>query len=171
MVNEEFDIHIKDNFLEKNIYQEIYKKIPFYTYSENVYRYTSSEGIRDKNHLFYGAVVEEDISNYIRKKCEKLYNKKFKEKHTSYTMVARTTPMVHRDIGEKTTHQIIIYIRGNERLNKGTGFYSNGELNTHVGFKQNRAIFWESSVFHSPLTWNDNQKGARFSIIAQYKEI
>ena len=170
MLNEGFDIHIKDNFLEKEIYKSIYEKIPFYIYSEN-FKYAVPDGVDDKTHLFHGAIVEENVANYIRKKCEKLYRKKFKEGYTAYTMVSRSTPMVHCDKGKDCTHQIIIYVRGDEKLNKGTGFYSDNELNTHVGFKQNRAIFWESSVFHSPLTWNDDNKKARFSIIAQYKEI
>ena len=176
---EEFDIHIKDNFLDKEIYKLIYDKIPFYAYSGN-YGYHNIEGslIKEQNdnpeHLFYGATVEKNISNYVREKCEKLYNKKFKENYTAYTMVTRTTPMVHCDKGKNTSHQIIIYIRGDEGLNRGTGFYVKNnnihELNTHIGFKENRAIFWESSVYHSPLIWSDDNKNKRFSIIAQYKE-
>ena len=177
---EEFDIHIKDNFLDKEIYKSIYDKIPFYTYSGN-YGYHNIEGslIKEQNnnpeHLFYGATVEENISNYVREKCEKLYNKKFKENYTAYTMVARTTPMVHTDKRTNCTHQIIVYIRGDESLHRGTGFYVNNngnyELNTHVGFKQNRGVFWESSAYHSPLIWSDNNQSKRFSIIAQYVEI
>ena len=157
----EFDIAVKNNFIEHELYQLIYNKIPFYVYGEK-FKYIL-EGKTDPEHLFYGAIVEKNISDYIRKKCEKLYNKKFKENYTAYTMVTRTTPMVHRDI------------RGDESLHRGTGFYVNNsnnnfELNTHIGFKQNRAIFWESSHYHSPLIWNDDNKSKRFSIIAQYKE-
>ena len=143
-MEEGFDIHIKDNFLDKEMYKLIYDKISFYVYSGN-YGYHNTDGnlIKKQNsnpeHLFYGATVEKDISNYIREKCEKLYNKKFKENYSAYTMVTRTTPMVHCDKGEKTSHQI-------------------------------RAVFWESSVYHSPLIWSDDNKNKRFSIIAQYKE-
>ncbi len=170
-MNQGFDINIKDNFLEEKLYKSIYDKIPFYTYSQD-YKY--EEG--DTNaHLFYGAPVEKNISDYLREKCQKLYNKKFKENYSAYTMVARTTPMVHADIGPNCTHQIIVYVRGDESLHRGTGFYVDNkgyrELNTHIGFKQNRGIFWESSAFHSPLIWSDDNKSKRFSIIAQYKEI
>lgn len=179
-MKEGFDIHIKDNFLDEELYKLIYDKIPFYIYGGN-YGYHNVEGklIQEQNskpeHLFYGAKVEENISNHIKEKCEKLYGKKFKENYSAYTMVTRTTPMVHCDKGKNTSHQIIIYIRGDEGLNRGTGFYVKNndvhELNTHIGFKENRAIFWESSVYHSPLIWSDDNKSKRFSIIAQYKEI
>jgi hypothetical protein len=49
---EEFDIHIKDNFLDKEIYKSIYDKIPFYTYSGN-YGYHNIEGtlIKEQNFM------------------------------------------------------------------------------------------------------------------------
>ena len=174
-MKEGFDINIKDNFLDKKLYESIYNKITSYIYNQD-YNYTTEIKLKNKTHLFYGTTVEKEISEHIRKKCEKLYNKKLKECYSAYTMVARTTPMVHCDKGENTSHQIIIYIRGDESLHRGTGFYvekdkGNYELNTHIGFKQNRAIFWESSAFHSPLIWSDENKSKRFSFLAQYKEI
>jgi len=122
--------------------------------------------------------AEKHIADHIRKKCSELYNKKFKERYCAYTMVARTTPMVHKDLDDYTSHQILLYIRGDESLHRGTGFYVKNkntkdtyELNTHIGFKENRAIFWESSSYHSPLMWDDKNQSKRFSILAQYKEI
>ena len=44
------------------------------------------------------------------------------------------------------------------------------QLNTHVGFVENRAIFWDSRAWHSPLNFAANDKSKRFSILAQYKE-
>ena len=174
-MKEGFDINIKDHFIEQELYESIYNKISFQMYSENFhYKFENEpDGVQ---HLFYGAEVEKDVSDYIRKKCEKLYRIKLKENYCAYTMVARTTPMVHCDKADNCTHQVIIYIRGDESLHRGTGFYltdanDNFELNTHIGFRQNRAIFWESSVYHSPLIWSDNNKSKRFSFIAQYKEI
>ena len=170
----EFDISIKDNFIEPDIFKSIYEKIPLYHYSGDLHRYAADVGKRE-HHLFFSKDVEPEIADYIRKKCEKLYNKNFKENYCTYTMVQRSKPMVHCDAGEFTTHQIIVYIRGDVGLHRGTGFYieknNKYELNTHIGFNENRAIFWYSPVFHSPLLWNDENKSKRFSIIAQYKEI
>jgi hypothetical protein len=165
-----FDITIKDNFIEQKLYKSIYDKIPFYIYNEDYFSKLENKS----DYLFRGKKTEKNIADYLRKKCEKLYNKKFKEYYTGYTMVARNTQFVHTDKSEDCTHQLLVYIRGDESLHRGTGFYveknGNHELNTHIGFKQNRAIFWESSTHHSPLIWSDDNKSVRFSIVAQYKE-
>ena len=74
-MKEGFDIYIKDNFLDEELYKLIYDKIPFYIYGGN-YGYHNIEGklIQEQNnkpeHLFYGAKVEENISNHIKEKCE-----------------------------------------------------------------------------------------------------
>ena len=40
-------------------------------------------------------------------------------------------------------------------------------LNTHIGFKENRAIFFKSGTTHSPLTWQEDSS-KRYSIICQF---
>ena len=52
-------------------------------------------------------------------------------------------------------------MHGEESTNNGTGFYhevspGNLELSMHIGFKHNRAIFFSSDVYHSPLQWAGN---------------
>ena len=81
---------------------------------------------------------------------------------STYTMAgAIDRPRPHRDIGIGATHQCLIYMHGEESTNNGTGFYheknlGEHELSIHVGFKCNRAIFFTSDVFHSPLQWSGN---------------
>jgi len=83
-MEEGFDIHIKDNFLDKEMYKLIYDKISFYVYSGN-YGYHNTDGnlIKKQNsnpeHLFYGATVEKDISNYIRKSVKNYIIKNLKK--------------------------------------------------------------------------------------------
>ena len=47
-------------------------------------------------------------------------------------------------------------------LNSGTGFYEkqNDEyvLNRHIGFKENRAIIFDSKIFHASLQFNEGCK-------------
>ena len=49
---------------------------------------------------------------------------------------------------------------GDKLINNGTGFYEklNDEyqLHTHIGFKENRAIFFDSTKWHSPLQFAGN---------------
>tara|TARA_R100001086_G_C11671430_1_gene213029 strand:- start:18 stop:527 length:510 start_codon:yes stop_codon:yes gene_type:complete len=167
---EKFDIRIKDDFLEESKFKVLYDKVPFYNYQ------AGGNYIKNVNHIWYSIEAPEDVTKYLKEECEKQFNIKLKTYFCNFTMLATVTPVVHCDYGkEKCTHQVIVYLRGNEDLHKGTGFYisknNNYELNTHVGFKQNRAIFWNSEIYHSPLNWSADDKSKRFSLIAQYKEI
>ena len=167
---EKFDIRIKDDFLEESKFKVLYDKVPFYNYQ------AGGNYIKNVNHIWYSIEAPEDVTKYLKEECEKQFNIKLKINFCSFTMLATVTPVVHCDYDEeKCTHQVIVYLKGNEDLNKGTGFYTskdgNNELNTHIGFKQNRAIFWNSEIWHSPLNWSATDKSKRFSLIAQYKEI
>jgi len=74
-----------------------------------------------------------------------------------YTMVGATDkPRPHVDLNKGCTHQCLIYMHGPKSINNGTGFYKDGKLDMHVGFKPNRAIFFTSDVYHTPLQWNGN---------------
>ena len=68
--------------------------------------------------------------------------------------------------------QMILYVDGDAEINKGTGFYVPGkdgvELNTHVGFYKNRAVFFKSGTWHSPLVFASDNPKPRISIIAQF---
>tara|TARA_Y100000758_G_scaffold288404_1_gene240444 strand:- start:409 stop:927 length:519 start_codon:yes stop_codon:yes gene_type:complete len=170
-MEENFNINIVDNFLDKNTFTELYNKIPYKMYE------ASTNYLKDSEipHVWYSAQIEPQVAQYVEERCEKAFNKKLDLNFCSYTMLATVDPVVHCDYDEeKTSHQVIVYIRGNTDLHKGTGFYvkhnDKHELNTHIGFKENRAIFWDSHTYHSPLNFSANDKSKRFSIIAQYKE-
>jgi len=72
---------------------------------------------------------------------------------------------------------ILIMIYGPTAVTNGTVFYhgdtSNYELDTHVGFRPNRAIMFPSDKIHSPHAIND-QKILRYTcslFIEDYKEL
>ena len=52
-------------------------------------------------------------------------------------------------------------------INNGTGFYEKEKegltLHTHIGFKENRAIFFDSTIYHSPLLFAGNS-GPRYAM-------
>lgn len=160
-----FDIIIKDNFLDKDFYKKIHKKIDRYTY------FPRRNVIENVDHIWYSRDAEREISEIVKNKCEKILHKKLKIRFCSYTMLATAEPRVHCDFNPECDYQIIIYIKGNVNLHKGTGFYLNRELNTHVGFNENRAIIWHANTWHSPLNWASDDKSKRYSIICQFKEV
>jgi|TARA_R100000084_G_C4553522_1_gene101188 hypothetical protein len=164
-MKEGFDIIIKDNFFEIEKLTRLQKILPHLNYSAN---YNS---IQNYGHLWFSAPADEEIQEYLKKRCEKILNKKFNVKFCTYTMLATVEPLAHCDLDEGCDYQIIVYLKGNTKLNKGTGFYLNGDLNTHVGFNENRAIIWHANTWHTPLNWASDDKSKRFSIIMQMKEI
>ena len=164
-MKEGFYIIIKDNFFNENILKRLQNTLPTLSYSA---QYNAIENL---NHIWFSCPADEDITDITKDKCEKICNKKFKIRFCSYTMLATVEPIVHRDLGKETDHQIIIYIKGNTDLHKGTRFYLNNELNTHIGFNENRAVFWHSNTMHSPLNWAADDQSKRYSIICQMKEI
>ena len=171
-MEETFDILIRDYFIEEKKYEEIYNTIPFNTWQEGYLQ------IKEIGHLWYSAAPPQAIKDYLKEKCEKWTGKKLQERWCAYTLVSRATPIVHCDYNPKEgcDCQVLLYIRGNESLNRGTGFYTTDEkgehnLNTHIGFRENRAIFFDARVYHSPLIWLANDKSPRYSLAAQYKEI
>ena len=57
--------------------------------------------------------------------------------------------MPHRDDED---YNFILYLKGKELIYNGTGFYYKKELNTYLGFVENRAIFFEGkNVLHTDL--------------------
>ena len=61
-----FDIRIKDNFLEKKIFNNVHSKISYYSYSgTNNYQKRADNGIE---HIWFSADTEIEIKDYVPKK-------------------------------------------------------------------------------------------------------
>ena len=94
---------------------------------------------------------------------------------TIYTMVGpapghSADPHTDKDEG-RIHYQCLIYIMGDERITNGTGFFTTKKigdkventLSNHIGFKPNRAIFFDSDIKHTPLHWS-GESSFRYSI-------
>jgi|TARA_R110002020_G_scaffold46611_2_gene132565 hypothetical protein len=69
-------------------------------------------------------------------------------------------PIPHTDgqhiggIHQPAPYNILFYLKGEKLLNNGTGFYVNGELSAHVGFVENRALFFKGGdIYHTNLQY------------------
>ena len=168
-----FEINIKDNFFKKNLFEKIKNNLNNLKWealgnflNENSY----------KKHPWFTSPLEDDeIKNAIKENVSKYFRKKIISFNLiNYSMVTKIKePLPHNDFKENQNYQILIYLKGTPKLTNGTGFYVKENdnqyiLNTHVGFFENRAIFFKTNVFHSPLTWDENSS-ARFSIICFLK--
>jgi len=166
-----FDIRIIDNFLDKDMHKKLKLLLPTLPYKclDNILAGAPS------SHVWFSHPTHPDIAELIKDKIEKIYNEKFEIALSSYTMLATTTPLPHSD-KSSCDYQAIVYIKGNNNLHKGTGFYvlneeiGEYELNTHIGFKENRVVIWESDAWHTPMNWASEEQSKRFSIIFQLKK-
>jgi hypothetical protein len=150
-------IFVQENFFDKQIYEDIVNQMINTEYDPPSvdYRKALEGSFWHKHELPQGCELQTEIKKLIKN----YFNHEVKEfvSPTLYTMVgASDKPRPHVDEAGKPEFQCIIYMHGPESINNGTGFYSENELNIHVGFKPNRAIFFSSDVYHTPLQWNGN---------------
>ena len=86
-----------------------------------------------------------------------------------YTIVSPQKQFApHVDKQNKGDYQVLIYLIGDEKVNNGTGFYKpdkegNLNLNTHIGFRENRAILFTKDNYHNNLLWAGDSS-MRYSI-------
>lgn len=165
-----FDIVIKDNFLNEKLFQDIHDKIHSYVFTPKL------SMLSNNKHPWFSCSTEENVQKYLKDKCEKILRKKLEINFCFYTMLATVEPLPHCDFSEDCDYQVIVYIKGNVDLHKGTGFYTKNKkdnlinLNTHVGFNENRAIIWHANTWHSPMNWAAEDQSKRYSIICQFKK-
>ena len=167
----EFDIRIKDNFLN----QEDFNKIK--SYSKNIH--WQPMGVcydpTTPTHVWFTDNAPKEITDIMEKEVSKFFKIKILNiKLNQFSLVSKSKKVeAHTDISEITNFQTILYIDGDETVHSGTGFYikkskNNFELNTHIGFRPNRIVSWTSNVWHAPLSFTDTFK-PRTSLITQYK--
>lgn len=102
---------------------------------------------------------DSDLAKEIILNIEKYFDYKPKKitalQHTLTCNVPTFHP--HVDRSHEVIRQIIIYIRGKEKENTGTGFFEDKYLLQDeykpidiIGFEENKAIFWNSKMVHAP---------------------
>jgi len=67
-------------------------------------------------------------------------------------------PKVHIDNDKGNIANFLLFVKGEPLLNNGTGFFIDGKLSSHVGFVENRALFFNGrKIWHSDLqTFGDS---------------
>jgi hypothetical protein len=164
-----FEISIKDNFFKKNLFKKILSNLNNLNWSGNL------NILNSKKHPWFASPLKDPkIEKYIIKEIKKLFNKEIISFYLiNYTLVTKVqNALPHHDLQKNVNYQLLIYLKGDPLIHNGTGFYIKKEnnfiLNTHIGFNENRAIFFKAGLTHSPLTWAENSS-KRFSIICFLK--
>ena len=79
-------------------------------------------------------------------------------------------PLFHTDHDKGNVANFLLFVKGDPLLNNGTGFTHNNQLSSHIGFVENRALFFNGmKIPHSDLqSFGDSSK--RFTLNIFYKD-
>jgi len=155
MINKIKDLLIvKDNFFKKDVYNEILKDI-------SKLKFNNRSTNRDPDNVYQKIYfnVPLNVDHFAVQEVSRLLNNYgftlngFEHNYFLSTKHEEATP--HDD---NCYLNCLVYLKGNEIINSGTGFYDKKEeeyvLNRHIGFKENRALIFDSKIFHASLQFN-----------------
>tara|TARA_R100001015_G_C4626572_1_gene185622 strand:- start:796 stop:1326 length:531 start_codon:yes stop_codon:yes gene_type:complete len=160
------NIFIQDNFFDKDFFTKLQREVVLqdftsrYLHIKKTRPNTSSDNPYQR---FYHNVPLSSKSKVVLevKKNIKKYFKTTVKLHEGmsfyFLSFPNTPPNPHYDPG---LFNCLIYLVGDNLVNNGTGFYEKVNddlvLHTHIGFKENRAIFFDSHIYHSALQFAGN---------------
>ena len=150
-------IFIQDNFFDHNVLKEIQQKMltsEFKSrYQDTLHDDQQNNNLYQRNYHHIALPDESDVSLEVKKNIKKHFNVTVIGMKSNYFLSFPNTPAIPHD--DNGLYNCLIYLLGDTKINNGTGFYEQEDdkfsLHTHIGFKENRAIFFTSSIWHSPL--------------------
>jgi hypothetical protein len=79
-------------------------------------------------------------------------------------------PLFHVDDDKGSVANFLLFVKGEPLFNNGTGFMHNNQLSSHIGFVENRALFFNGAkILHSDLqSFGDSSN--RYTLNIFYKE-
>ena len=79
-------------------------------------------------------------------------------------------PLFHTDDDKDNVANFLLFVKGEPLLNNGTGFMYNNQLSSHIGFVENRALFFNGSkIWHSDLL-SFGESSSRYTLNIFYGE-
>tara|TARA_R110000803_G_scaffold206792_1_gene274276 strand:+ start:53 stop:574 length:522 start_codon:yes stop_codon:yes gene_type:complete len=171
-MNTALNLQIKDNFFSKKEYDILVNNLDKVLYSPNV---NEEVGLYSQSHHFNPTNENKWIFSKIK---NNFFPNNNKLKIISAEFSLRDNKNLispHKDSfpnnGEnKSNYNCLIYLKGRELIYNGTGFYTNGNLNTYIGFVENRGIFFKGSdVYHTCLQ-GLGESSARYCLNVYYGE-
>ena len=141
-------IKILDNFFDDKLFINIQNHI-----TKNLYftpRYFEGKEHTIKNYYGSRFKLSEDknLLNTFVKQAENKFNIKIKKIGPDSGIDLRNTDRF-RPHTDKGKFNILIMLKGPRAVTNGTVFYTEKELDMHIGFMENRAIMFPSNKYHS----------------------
>ncbi len=150
-------IKIIDNFFEEILFNNIKNHVVNKLFYEPRYLPNTTEKNKD---TYYGGrfILSNDpklLETFIKqseKKFKIKIKKVYKDSGVDIRNLDHFIPHVDSETGAKIN--ILVMINGPTAVTNGTVFYQKGELDIHIGFRENRAILFPSNWVHSAHATN-----------------
>ena len=142
-------IKIIDNFFEDNLFLNIKNHVT--TKLIFTPRYLDDKKEKNKENYYGSRFIlnnDKNLLNVFTKQAEKKFNIKIKK-------LSEDSGVDLRNLDHFKPHtdafkiNVLIMLSGPEAVTNGTVFYTKDQLDIHVGFRENRAIFFPSNWVHS----------------------
>jgi len=155
-------IQIKDNFLTKKELERLQNNIKNINYKA----ISNDQG----NFGFRCDFKPNSNDNWLFNKIKKQFfnNTDLKVNSCSYHLRHNFNKVLfHTD---EDDYNFLLYLKGKELIYNGTGFYHKNNLNTYLGFVENRALFFDGkNNFHTDLQAL-GESSPRYTINIFYKK-
>jgi|TARA_R100001460_G_scaffold68935_2_gene109487 hypothetical protein len=157
-------IIVEDNFFDKKTLNSIHYELMTNNFTNRMADYGNVYG---REYFQVKLNPTHHIAQLTMKNLRKLFNLKCTDINSQYVLTTKhSEAKPHCDFLYE--FNCLVYLKGNSIINNGTGFYdkinNNYQLNTHIGFKENRAIIFDPLVYHSSLQWNEDA-GPRYAML------
>jgi hypothetical protein len=150
--NTEFVMYV-DNFLEKETLISLQNNLSLLEYSQVKTLDGDHYGMR---HTFPKSFHDDSLLKIVKEYFFPHRNLKVQGVHAHIRNNTKE-PLFHiddngPDTGGVACANFLLFVKGKPLLNNGTGFLYNHQLSSHVGFIENRALFFNGSkIYHSDL--------------------
>ena len=150
-------IIIIDNFFDSNMFEKIKYHITTKLLFTPKYFNNATEKNKDS---YYGSRFQlkndPSLLDTFIQQTNKKFNIKIKKVDDSSGVDIRNLDSFkpHVDSVGGNILNLLIMINGPTAVTNGTVFYTDGELDMHIGFRENRAVLFPSDKVHSPHASN-----------------
>jgi hypothetical protein len=149
-------IIIIDNFFDFNMFEKIKHHVTTKLFFTPKYFDYAIEKNKDS---YYGSRFQlkndPSLLDTFIQQTNKKFNIKIKKIDDSSGVDIRNLDSFKPHTDDKLGKiNLLIMINGPTAVTNGTVFYTDGELDMHIGFKENRAILFPSNKVHSPHASN-----------------
>ena len=163
--NTEFVMYV-DNFLSKETLESLQETFLNVNYGE-----VKNDGgqIFGYRHTFHPSIHTDPLLQLI-KDCFFPHRNLVPISVSAHKRLNNKEPLFHLDLEKDNVANFLLFVKGEPLLNNGTGFMHGTSLSAHIGFLENRALFFNGrKILHSDLqSFGDSSE--RYTLNIFYKE-